>query len=186
MTLPADYVAFLMQVGNGGAGPFYGLEPIQDTLYDDLYHKRPDALLNPGKPFLHTEPWNLEFQPSADYDENKDEYEEERKKFEEIYYEKEQMNGVLAICNFGCAVSLNLVVNGQEYGHIWTDDRGSENGIYPSDELGNKDRITFLDWYELWLDNSINEIITTQPPLQTKGSLDMDLTHIKKPWWQFW
>jgi hypothetical protein len=185
ITLPSDYVEFLTEIGNGGAGPFYGLEPIQNCLYDDLDYKRPDSLLNPSKPFAHTEPWNLEFQPTIDEDDNDEQYDDERNKFGEKYYDKEQMNGVLAICNFGCAVSLNLVVNGQEYGNIWTDDRGSDNGIYPLHELGNKGKITFLNWYELWLNNSIKEIVGNLP--KQKIQVENEQTEKnKKPWWKIW
>src|SRR3954463_3427399 len=56
--LPGAYVQFLTELGNGGAGPFYGLEPFENVLFDDLDNKRPNSLLNPAKPFLHTEPWN--------------------------------------------------------------------------------------------------------------------------------
>ncbi|SKC95574.1 SMI1 / KNR4 family (SUKH-1) [Chitinophaga ginsengisegetis] len=155
--LPSDYAAFLMNIGNGGAGPFYGLERLEDALFDDLDYKRPDALLNPAKPFLHTEAWNQTFKPTVNYEEDEEEYEKQRIEFEERYFDRQQMNGVIAICNFGCGVRLSLVVNGQEYGNIWTDDRSSDYGIHPSYELGNKDKISFLNWYELWLDKSLKE-----------------------------
>ena len=159
VTLPKEYVDFLTNIGNGGVGPFYGLEPLENALFDDLDYKRPNSLLNPSKPFPHTEHWNIiELQPSEDECEDEEEYDRQQADFEKMYYDREQMNGVIAICNYGCGISLNLVVNGQEYGNIWTDDRGNDNGIYPSLELGNKDRITFLNWYELWLDNSIDKI----------------------------
>lgn len=184
VTLPKDYVEFITTLGNGGAGPYYGLEPFENCLFDDLDYKRTDSLLNPSKPFLHTEPWNLEFSTTIDEEDNEEEHEKEYTKFEEQYFDKEQMNGVIAICNFGCAVSLNLVVNGQEYGNIWTDDRGSDNGIYPSHELGNKDKVSFLNWYELWLDNSLNEINSKQI-----GQMEIISTpqqENKKPWWKLW
>lgn len=185
--LPNEYVAFLIDIGNGGFGPFYGLEPLENSLFDDLDYKRPDSLLNPTKPFLHTEPWNLDFKPTIEEEENKEEYEKQLLDFEEKYFDKEQMNGVIAICNYGCAVSLNLVVNGKEYGKVWTDDRGSDNGIYPSYELGNKDKITFLNWYELWLDNSLNEI---RGKLSTEEITIIENKQInkqeKKPWWKIW
>ncbi len=156
--LPDGYIQFLTFIGNGGAGPFYGVEPLSNVLFDDLDYKRSNSLLSPKNPFVHQEPWNLEFGPTVDEEENEEEYDRQREEFEEKYYEKDQMNGAIAICNFGCAVSLNLVVNGQEYGHIWTDDRANDNGIHPSHELGNMNKINFLSWYELWLDNSIKEI----------------------------
>lgn len=170
ITLPAEYIAFMTTIGNGGAGPFYGLEPFENCLFADLDYKTPDSLLDPGKPFLHTEPWNMEFMPTVDEETNETEYWREFSVFEEKYFAKEQMNGVIAICNCGCAINLNLVVNGKESGNIWTDDRGSDKGIFPSSELGNTDKITFLNWYELWLDSSLNE-------MKEKKSLD------KKPWW---
>jgi len=162
VTLPKEYVGFLTNIGNGGMGPFYGLEPFENALFVDLDYKNPKFLLNPGKPFPHTEPWNLEFEPTVDFDENEEEYDRQRADFENTYYDEEHMNGAIAICNYGCAISLNLIVNGQEYGNIWTDDRGNDGGIYPSQELGNKERITFLNWYEMWLDNSIDKIKSEQ------------------------
>lgn len=182
VTLPSDYVAFLTLIGNGGAGSFYGLEPLENSLFDDLDYKRPESLLNPSKPFLHTQPWNLDFKPTVQEDE--EEYEKQLEDFQEKYYDNEHMSGVIAICNYGCGISLNLIVNGREYGNIWTDDRGSDNGIHPSHELGNKDRISFLNWYELWLDNSLNEIEgkLLSPDKQPKsGQIDKQ---DKKPWWK--
>lgn len=158
VNLPTDYVDFMTQIGNGGVGPYYGLEPFENCLFDDLDYKRADTLLNPGKPFLHHEPWKLEFKTTFNEQQNKKEYQKAYSNFERIYFDKAQMNGVISICNYGCGVSLNLVVNGKEYGKIWTDGRGNDNGIYPSYELGNKEKITFLNWYELWLDISLRDI----------------------------
>ena len=186
MTLPKEYVEFITIIGNGGVGPFYGLEPFENCLFNDLDYKRPNSLLNPSEPFLHTEPWNLDFTTTIDEKENEAEYEKEYSKFEEQYFAKEQMNGVIAICNYGCGVSLNLVVNGQEYGNIWTDYRGSDNGIYPSDELGNKDKISFFNWYELWLDNSLNEIKGKQSLSDKQSETIKIQTEGKKSWWKIW
>jgi hypothetical protein len=57
-------------------------------------------------------------------------------------------------------VSLFLVVNGLEKGNMWTDQRAYDFGIYPTneEEFGSATRISFLDWYEKWLDHSIDEI----------------------------
>jgi len=186
VTLPPEYVEFITVIGNGGVGPFYGLEPLENGLFDDLDYKRPDSLLNPGKPFLYTEPWNAEFAETNNAEENEQMYEEEYAKFQEQYFDNEYMNGVIAICNYGCGVSLNLVVNGPEYGNIWTDDRGSDGGIYPSCEQGNKDKISFLNWYELWLDNSIREVQRNflQESEETEKEQKSNLR--QKPWWKIW
>ncbi|MBL7790616.1 MAG: SMI1/KNR4 family protein [Chitinophagales bacterium] len=156
--LPREYVDFVTILGNGGAGPFYGLELFENCLFDDLNYKYENSLLNPSKPFLFTEPWNPRFSTKFSKD-NAEENEIEYAKFEEIYYSKEHMNGTITICNYGCGASLHLIVYGKEYGNIWTDDRGSENGIYPSFELGNNQNISFLNWYELWLDNSLQKFL---------------------------
>lgn len=94
----------------------------------------------------------MRFEPTVHIDKDESEYQRQLATFEEKYFSNEERNGMIAICNFGCAASLNLVVNGSEYGYVWTDYRSSDGGLYPSDELGNKGRISFLDWYELWLD----------------------------------
>ncbi len=158
IALPNEYVDFLTLVGNGGAGPFYGLERFEYALYGDLEFVQPETLLSPAEPFLYSEPWNLTFNPTVTVEEDEEEYKKQLQSFEKGYFDIKHLNGVIAICNFGCGASLNLVVNGQEYGNIWTDDRASDNGIYPSHEIGNKDRINFLNWYELWLDSSLEEI----------------------------
>jgi len=158
INLPLEYVQFLTKIGNGGAGPFYGLEPLENCLFQDLDYKRADSVLNPSKPFVHTAAWNMKFEATVDHDENEKEYESQLEAFEEKYFDPQHINGAIAICNFGCAIRINLIVNGEEYGNIWTDDRASDNGIYPSRELGNEDRITFLNWYEKWLDNSLSQV----------------------------
>lgn len=146
--LPAEYRAFLKSVGNGGAGPYYGLEPLENGLYDDLDYKNPDSLMDISQAFPHTEPWNVDFENLS---------EEEYQEAEDAYFENKWSRGMLRISNFGCGVSMNLIVNGKEYGNIWVDDRCNDMGIYPDSYFGQKSRTTFLDWYELWLDRSLNE-----------------------------
>jgi len=151
--LPRGYVEFLTKFGNGGAGPFYGLEPFENALFCDLQYKNPDFLINPGKPFPHTEPWDMEIPSYYPEDEMLSAI------FDEEYYASKWIDGSLRICDYGCAIHINLVVKGQEYGHVWTDGRGNDElGIHPSYELGNTEKLSFLDWYELWLDNSIEEV----------------------------
>ncbi|MDH4461512.1 MAG: SMI1/KNR4 family protein [Flectobacillus sp.] len=180
ITLPSEYVAFLTTLGNGRAGPFYGLEPFENAIFDDLDFKREDGLLNPSKPFLHTDAWNMEFEPTVSEDENEKEYDRQYEEFTNVYFYTEQTNGVIAICNYGCGITLYLVVNGQEYGNIWTDDRGNDGGIYPTIQLGEKAKINFLDWYELWLDHSILEI-----KLSLNNQRKQNLI-TENPWWKIW
>ena len=88
--LPEDYRRFLSEIGNGGAGPFYGLEPL-GTFGRDLARAFPfvtatDTLTNE----------ELERLP------DRDEY-----------------PGALELCHHGCAIYSYLVVNGPTYGTIW-------------------------------------------------------------------
>ena len=149
--LPEDYRRFLVEVGNGGAGPYYGLQTLKDSLFIDLDYKRENEYLNPSKPFLLSERWNMKFTGDAS---NEQEYQA----FEEEYFKDTWVNGLLRICNFGCGVSLNLVVNGAEYGNIWVDDRGSDGGIFPDPYFGQSERTQFLDWYILWLNKSLSGV----------------------------
>jgi hypothetical protein len=148
--LPEGYRNFLLYMGNGGAGPYYGLEELESGLYDDLDHKNDKDLLNPSEEFPHREAWSL------DLPENDDDgaYRER----EEVYFEKRWMNGALRICNYGCGIYINLVVKGPEHGNIWIDDRCNDGGIYPDRYPGNKEKVDFLQWYELWLDKSLDTI----------------------------
>jgi hypothetical protein len=151
---PEDYVLFLTKIGNGGAGPFYGIEPLENILYVDLDLKGEERL-DPSKPFRHRENWNMLFSPTHSLDENEDLYYSERDTFDENYMSSQHIEGSIRICNYGCGIFINLVVSGPEKGYVWTDGRADDKGIYPSIELGNTDKIKFLDWYELWLDKSL-------------------------------
>ena len=182
VTLPNDYADFLTTLGNGGVGPFYGLEPLENALYADLDYKPTDYLLDPSKPFPHILGWNSEFESTVEEEDDEEEYSNQLTEFEELYFDNQHKTGSIAICNCGCAISIILVVNGHEYGNVWTDDRASYTGIYPSRELGNKDKIAFLNWYELWLDNSLNEIKYKQ--LSTDKQSEVEL--LNKPWWKLW
>jgi hypothetical protein len=147
IVLPFDYRCFIRFVGNGGAGPFYGLEKVEDGIFGDLDRPNKEYTLNLSAPFPYSEEWNLE---SGNFDNYLD--------FEDEYFDSRHANGLLRLCNFGCGVFINLVVNGFEYGHMWTDDRVSDHGIYPSTEFGNECAISFINWYELWLDHSLGKL----------------------------
>lgn len=144
--LPEEYRAFLTHIGNGGAGPYYGLETLEDGCFSDLDYKDSNDLVDLSKPFSHTKYWNIDFGKIS-----KDEYDQK----EEEYYDNKWVNGLLRISNFGCGVNINLVVNGAEYGNIWVDDRCNDQGIYPDPYFKTNGRVTFLEWYELWLNQAL-------------------------------
>lgn len=143
ISLPPGYRRFLLEIGNGGAGPFYGLEPVENGRFVDLDKPVLNDLIDLSKPFPHTDLWNpLEGDESSAFD-------------DDTYFDNDWAAGALRISNFGCGVWILLVVNGTEYGNIWFDDRASDNGIYP--DQSSVSRIPFLKWYESWLDESLWE-----------------------------
>jgi hypothetical protein len=65
--------------------------------------------------------------------------------------------GALYLCHCGCAIRNFLIVHGPCKGEVWRDDQASGKGIFPEvDEQGN--RLGFLDWYERWLDKSLQGV----------------------------
>ena len=147
--LPEGYRVFITTLGNGGAGPWYGLEPLGNGTYDDLDFR--SGAIDPGRPFPHEAAWNLDFENlggSNDDVSDDDAYES----LMEEYFDPRWVQGLIRIANYGCGVTLNLVVNGSEYGNVWVDDRGSDGGIYPDPYFDRTERTDFLTWYETWLE----------------------------------
>ncbi len=173
--LPSDFSNFLLQIGNGGAGPYYGLLSLEDSMFQDLDHSDDNYLLNPDKPFPHTDKWNIEFEGDED---DEDEYE---KWFEEVYWKGDLIDGTIAISKYGCGIKILLVVNGIEKGNIWVDDRMNNTGISPFDYFGNTAKITFLDWYEIWLEQSLEKVKTKR-----KTEKKVTLFTKEQQWWRFW
>jgi SMI1 / KNR4 family (SUKH-1) len=146
--LPEEYRSFLKIVGNGGGGPYYCVEPLENSLFLSLDYPDTKFINNPSLSFSFTDAWNMNL---GDSDE--DGFEDREKG----YFDTKWSDGLLRISNFGCGISMNLVVNGEEYGNIWVDDRCNNNGIYPYRNSKNAKRVGFLDWYESWLDIELLE-----------------------------
>lgn len=89
--LPDDYREFITQIGDGGAGPNYGLKPIADAV----------CSVDLATPF----PWSSEVVRMTDSEEN-------------LWASKP---GVLEISEWGCGGADFLVVNGSARGSVWGD-----------------------------------------------------------------
>lgn len=140
IVLPDDYRQYLLHVGNGGAGPFYGMLPLTAS--------GPADQLSTAFPLSGA--WNMTYEGDPG---DKDAY----LRWEAVYSDNKWRSGLLTICDFGCGDDVCLVVAGEEYGHVWMDDRCGGGGIYPDTSFGQTGRITVLAWYELWLDTSLRE-----------------------------
>jgi len=133
--LPESYRGFLTDVGNGGAGPYYGLDAlgVHDSRSEDEW--RPGFL---ATPFPLTTAWNRAQHHPTDNDVPDD-----------LYFDQRWIAGSLMLCHFGCGAFYRLVVTGPERGRIWFDDRASDGGISPAG-------CGFEEWYRRWLDDLVS------------------------------
>nr|PZN44295.1 MAG: SMI1/KNR4 family protein [Actinomycetota bacterium] len=126
--LPAAYRTFLATVGNGGAGPHYGLFGLAEALREDeKWHEGMPGFY--ATPFPHTTNWNPRFEEQP-----------------EDYEGPSWITGSLILGHFGCGAFHRLVVSGELAGEVWFDDRASDGGVTREGE--------FADWYLSWLDET--------------------------------
>lgn len=170
--LPDQYRRFVTGVGNGGAGPFYGLFPLgkNDAGHGLASWDEGGLVGKPALPFLHSEAWNLspdfwagEPQPAAGISEE----DQDRlwaawdERLEAEYWNPKVMDGAIPICHEGCALRIWLVVTGPLAGNVWRDMRTDGAGIAPLLD-GDGMPLRFLEWYLHWLDTSLLELGATK------------------------
>jgi hypothetical protein len=157
--LPAHYRDFLANIGNGGAGPYYGVFSLGKM--DGIHELKPwserDGFIGMlSEPFPLTHGWNdLSGKPAdelADVDE--DLYEKQFGEFERRYFDAALVSGAFPICQEGCALRIWLVVSGPEAGRLWRDTRAEYTGINPLC-LQDESRATFSQWYGEWLNDAL-------------------------------
>ncbi|MGG4607085.1 SMI1/KNR4 family protein [Providencia sp. Me31A] len=135
--LPSDFVSFLTEIGNGGAGPYYGIERFEDS---ESRFEKTAALPSILSPNMSQEEWQkLTFLDDDCSDEEFDE--------RENYIHQ----GIFYLGTCGCEYDLLLVITGEYVGRIiytnhWC---SSDQPFFFSYEL------SFLEWYERWLDEII-------------------------------
>jgi len=158
--LPGDYRAFLTSVGNGGAGPFYGLFPlgkVDDNFALRDWREGDVGVLSEAFPF--GQEWNdPSSKPDDDQvDRNEAEYWKQMKAFGSTYWSAALVNGAFPICHQGCALRILLVVTGDQAGYLWCDKRSDYGGIKPI-RLADGSPATFSGWYGEWLDRCLNTL----------------------------
>ncbi len=160
IALPSDYREFLIRIGNGGAGPYYGVFKLgeMDKGWEQASWKEcSDFVGCLSKPFPHTQEWNdLNGRPDCD-EGDEAEYEKQLAAFEQRYFNSEIVNGAIPICHTGCAIRHWLVVTGVEAGNMWCDGRANDSGLYPLQQEGIP-RFTFYAWYRRWLDEALGKL----------------------------
>ena len=153
--LPPDYRFFISSIGNGGAGPFYGVFPLgmMDENFGLQSWEKQDGIIGTlTSPFPHRTAWNdLAGQPSEELlTLNEAEYDSKVDEFETRYWSPSLVDGAIPICHTGCALRIWLVVAGEQFGHVWYDGRADYSGIVPL-VLNDGSPLTFSTWYEDWL-----------------------------------
>lgn len=142
--LPEGYRAFVTRVGDGGAGPAYGMYGLEKALVAER-HTVPDGFLR--TPFDHT----AAFQPSDDpvLDDLFDRIDRGELP-RDAWKEHADMTaaGTLVLCHEGCGYLHLLAVTGPTRGEMWLDQQCSDGGLVPL-------RVDFLEWYERWLDDTL-------------------------------
>lgn len=166
IALPADYRQFLRDVGNGGAGPFYGVFPlgqIDDRTGFQRWGENDGLVGTLSEPFPFEEAWNdLSSMPSSELEtEDEAEYEEQMESFEKKYWSEALLNGAIPICHEGCALRIWLVVTGIQAGYLWEDRRSEHNGLHPV-MLADGSPATFTGWYQQWLDKCVATVDARQ------------------------
>ena len=156
ISLPVQYRKFLIRIGNGGAGPYYGVFPLGQM--DDVNGLAPwrenDGFIGVlSEPFALSRDWNdLTGKPSEDVMGDEDgEYEKQFDEFEKRYWRASLMNGALPICHEGCALRIWIVVTGEQAGRLWRDRRAEFKGVQRV-LAADGTPATFSRWYNEWLD----------------------------------
>jgi hypothetical protein len=168
LRLPDDYRIFLMQVGNGGAGPCYGIYGL-----DELYETRKDYWNDLSKPFPYRCQWKgpsdvLKAIEEAEADLSRDE--DRRSRLIDEYWRLASCEGAINICEYGCNLRFLLIVKGPEFGRIWFDATPDLAGYSPvaitpaassepyakwcvtDRDTPEENRVGFAEWYHCWLD----------------------------------
>lgn len=167
--LPDDYRWFLLNIGNGGAGPNYGILTLQESIYEITSNLDEDE----DNTISHKEYLSTPFERPMTLERSK-----------RMHYFVE---GMIPVSDAGCCMYYHLCISGSEYGNIWfwsndnvwrpvphPDDRPTfpENAKYGTKEYGevyntwyshlldekHTYRNSFMDWYQLWLKDAFEKI----------------------------
>ncbi|ARF52922.1 hypothetical protein B1H19_00760 [Streptomyces gilvosporeus] len=173
--LPEEYRTFLLQVGAGGAGPDYGLFPMQPPGPDTPPATGHCAL--PFRPELTAEldahewaePRRADF---PDDDAFAAAFASWDARHGELY--EALSEGTLCISSQGCAYYTLLVATGPQRGTIWEDVRTVGEGVVPVELRGKPGHVSFAEWYLNWLEHAERRAwdTTTAPPPRLQFTSD--------------
>jgi hypothetical protein len=155
--LPEEYRAFLLEVGNGGAGPGYGLERVEQTAGGWRWSGHGVTTVAklgvPFRPFTAQvyaqheakQPVEKDFPDHASFVAASRVW---TQRMDDLY--DEETFGTIAISHQGCGYYWLLVVSGPERGTVWDDSRATDAPLSPLTGSAGE-RLTFARWYLNWL-----------------------------------
>lgn len=145
ITVPEEMRAFYTQVGNGGAGPAWGLFQLEYTF--------------PEEEFLKDYPQFCSM--TCDYGDDyangiKGQLDKDPRYMEKV----EGFGGFLKLADYGHGMTAYMVVGGdQQVGKMWfLLEDGDVLQIAPMVKKGEDWQMSFLDWYEGWLEDCFKEL----------------------------
>lgn len=130
--LPEEYRAFLKHVGNGGAGPGFGVEPLSSAAPNGGESQGERSL---AAQFPYTRAVRIDLEAESRL---------------ESEYEGD-FPGCLYLSDLGCGIHGFLVVTGPCRGQVWTDETSNGRGIWPT-------AFHFNAWYSEWLDQAFLQL----------------------------
>ncbi len=156
VVLPDDYRQFLLLAGHGGAGPYYGIEPL--SAWDEWFEEEAElpGFLAASCPLVDTaavrQAWNAALERDARRARGIVNVGASPNQAWKAFLPgnwSEWGRGSINICDQGCTYSAGLIVSGEARGRIVYFDAQL---WYPPYFV--RDR-SFLDWYERWLDCAV-------------------------------
>lgn len=166
-TLPEDYFRFITEVGDGGAGPDYGIQPFADFLveakspgsekFKEAYRQSLVKLFTPRQ-MMPNEVEDYAIATRTAYERSPEKY---------FVYEKLDDNdlcnkdGFYVLGTRGCQWDFGLVISGEKRGQVFdTDNEGAYGFIANS----------FDEFYENWL-NGISDVERFQKALEERRKI---------------
>lgn len=143
LSLPEEYRAFLLQVGNGGAGPAWGMNQLTNSHPDEEFLKEYPDFCTMEFPYYNSYAEGILDVIAKDFT--------HRGEFHDPF------GGYLKLANYGHNMSAILVVSGEQRGKMWLLDEGTSITPFYQNLPGRESGAGFLDWYENWLDEHLVE-----------------------------
>ncbi|MFM9368465.1 SMI1/KNR4 family protein [Streptomyces sp. Da 82-17] len=164
--LPAEYRAFLLEVGAGGAGPAYGLFPVRrvqgrwrwegdgadladlSLLAEPFPERGPDPELVDA--LLDERPEEEDFDDIEEFDDASEAWDE---RWAAVMFAPERTAGAIVVSHRGCAQREWLVVSSSHRGTIWSDCRADDVDLAPL-LADDGTPVRFAQWYTGWLEKA--------------------------------